>query len=128
MRGWSGRRRGLRGSDRLLRCSAGAGPGRRGSRVRKSESAEGIDQAGIHGQSFAFDDPGVGGHRDIRADGVNESIAQNHCALWNHRTTHRNHACVAYRDSARRKGAANIAPAITESKRGSRFIGNRLLW
>ena len=91
-------------SGRLRGCCARASSRGRWSRVRKSERAQGVDQAGINRQAFAFDHPGVGGNRYIRAYGLNQSIAQNHGAFRDGRSTHRNHACVTYRHGAWRRG------------------------
>ena len=68
------------GSGSTSAAAGGCGGGS-GRCARKSRRAEGIDQAGIHGESFAFDEHGVGGDGDVLADGFDESIANDHGAL-----------------------------------------------
>jgi hypothetical protein len=46
-----------------------------------SPGAEGIDQAGIDGESFAFDEHGVGRHGDVFADGFDEPVANDYGAF-----------------------------------------------
>ena len=61
-------------------ASGGCG-GRSGARAGLSPGAQGIDQAGVDREAFAFDQHGVGGNRDVLADGLNQSIANHHRAL-----------------------------------------------
>jgi hypothetical protein len=46
-----------------------------------SPCAQGVDQAGVDGETLAFHQHGVGRHRNVLPDGFNQSIAYHHRAL-----------------------------------------------
>ncbi len=88
---------------------------RRGGRLRARRSrlrgsfgqahrAQGIDQARIDGNALGIDHPGVFRQIEVFADGLDEAIAQQYSALFQHRTTDGNDAGAAKRDGAGRLG------------------------